>query len=462
MFGKTNWVLKGVRGAHAHAIYVLESDVILGRSSDADIQILDQRVSRQHARLVVSRDEVTLEDLGSHNGTYVHGLKIHRRPLRVGDRLRVGVSEYVFDQIKGRVLTSAIFLNKLTNKDTMGATAVTSNRTPQRKILSSETADMPAVRESQEVAARSEERVAQPAPEPAPKPPHTRRPEPRTASPERSEPAYVREQRERAVRLPTPLPGELNWSANTSDPAPSPSGSAPLPDARRPPDEAPRRAEADVSGLNMDEVETVPLDPRTQRVHTPLPDSLPPLTPDPILPGTPIPPPPEANLPTTAPDPPPAEDPPEEADPEDAGLDAALRTIDAVVRLLKLRAQETGGALLKIQDRENLRKLEGVLRESRRKKNNRRRWSRLPCQLLAHVGDEDGDALVTDIGAGGLRVAGSSIPVLPGDMISVRVHLGEGRLARIAVFQTKIAWVDKANDTFGAIFAGPAHWELAA
>ena len=87
MFGKTNWVLKGVRGAHAHAIYVLNESVILGRSASADIQILDRRVSRQHARILVTADEVLLEDLGSHNGTFVHGLKVVRRALRTGDKV---------------------------------------------------------------------------------------------------------------------------------------------------------------------------------------------------------------------------------------------------------------------------------------------------------------------------------------------------------------------------------------
>ena len=440
MFGKTNWVLKGVRGAHAHAIYVLETNVILGRSSEADIQILDQRVSRQHARLLVGPDELVLEDLESHNGTFVHGLRINRRPIRPGDRVRIGVSEYVIDQIKGRVLTSAIFLNKLTNKDTMGATAVTKRVT--REILTAQTAEMPAVRATQEITAH----VQESAPEPQRAPLRT---EPAPEPPLEAEPAYLREQRERAVRLPTPMPGELSWrpegvSAPAEPPqSPEPAPSALLPDAGLPLRQEPR---ANPFSEALD-IETVPLDPRTQRVPTPVPQSQPPVAPPPSYSGQP-----EPAARPAAPEPPPS---------EDQGLEAALRTVDAVVRLLKLRAQESGGALLKIQDRENLRRLEGVLRESRRNRSNRRRWSRLPCQLSAQVGDLGDDARVTDIGAGGLRVSGGNLMLAPGDVVTVRVHLGEGPLARIAVFQTKIAWVDDSNDTFGAIFAGPAHWELA-
>ena len=443
MFGKTNWVLKGVRGAHAHAIYVLQGDVILGRSADADIQILDQRVSRKHARLVVTSDEVLLEDLGSHNGTYLHGHKVARRPLRVGDRIRVGVSEYVLDRIKGRILTSAIFLNKLTNQDTMGSTAVTKRMT--REILTAPTVEMPKARITQEIGARLDDPDSLP-----PRPSRPRRsPEPESRpgfdAAQRDEPAYLREQRERAVRLPTPLPGELQWEDDNTDATPPESASAHLEGTGAPLVRHPTPNPFIQDAL---EAETVPLDPRSQRVPTPLPASAPPMP---------------SRRPLAGPIPAEAERVParhEEQGDDDSGHEAALRTIDAVVRLLKLRAQESGGALLKIQDREALRRLEGALRESRRNRDNRRRWSRLPCRLAAHVGERDVEACVTDIGAGGLRVSGG-FQVAPGDLVNVRVHLGEGPLTRIAVFQTKVAWVDEKSSTFGAIFAGPAHWELA-
>lgn len=486
MFGKTNWVLKGVRGAHAHAIYVLSESVILGRSANADIQILDRSVSRQHARILVSSDEVLLEDLGSHNGTFVHGLKVVRRALRTGDKLSIGVSEYVIDQLKGRILTSAIFQNKLTTKDTMGATAV--KRRMTKEILTSPTQDMPAQRATQEMTAAgmiqrpSEQNAERPRPgRPAPaKSPPPAPSQPITASGStEAEPAYLREQREHAVRLPTPMPGELQWSlhedeeegedpdTNTDEPKPA---TEPAPESVEPPVEppvarvippvaeveppAPPRVEPPAAKIEppaqeqpLDALEmtlqTVPLDPRTQRVYTPIPESQEPL------------PPPVATSPA----------PPEQAPgtTEDVGHEAAVRTIDAVVRLLKLRAKESGGALLKIQDRENLRKIEGVLRESHRNKANRRRWIRLPCQFAASIGEEEaetGEARVTDVGAGGLGVS-SELRVEPGDLISVRVRLGEGRLARVAVFQTKVVWVNPTENTFGTRFHGSVQWELA-
>ncbi len=473
MFGKTSWVLKGVRGAHAHAIYVLETNVILGRSADADIQILDQRVSRQHARLHVSKSEVILEDLGSHNGTYLHGHKVARRPLREGDRIRVGVSEYVLDKIKGQVLTSAIFLNKLTNKDTMGATAVTKRVT--REILTAQTAEMPAHRQTQEITARVDDRPIKsppsrrvPAPEMRQRIQPAREAEP--ASQPKVEPAYLREQRERAVRLPTPLPGELSWRPEGLEPSDAQLNAEPEP--AKPESGGPSthlatsRIESPPRGTSfvdpMAEAQTMPLDPRSQRVPTPIPASMQALgSRRPLAAALPKPEQPSRHLdeaPVRTPEPAPE---PEASSDEDEGFEAAQRTVDAVVRLLKLRAQESGGALLKMQDRQALRRLEGVLRESRRNRSNRRRWSRLPCRLAAQIGEGEADAKVTDIGAGGLRVAGGTFQLEPGDMVSVRVHLGEGPLTRIAVFQTKIAWVDPDMGTFGAIFAGPAHWELA-
>ncbi|HET7710476.1 MAG TPA: FHA domain-containing protein [Thermoanaerobaculia bacterium] len=44
---------------------------ILGRDPTADVQVDDSTVSRRHARVSISADEMTLEDLGSKNGTFL-------------------------------------------------------------------------------------------------------------------------------------------------------------------------------------------------------------------------------------------------------------------------------------------------------------------------------------------------------------------------------------------------------
>jgi transcriptional regulator with GAF, ATPase, and Fis domain len=56
-------------------------DVVIGRSEAANLRIDDASVSRQHARLVLDGDGVTLIDLGSHNGTFVNKLRVSGRRL---------------------------------------------------------------------------------------------------------------------------------------------------------------------------------------------------------------------------------------------------------------------------------------------------------------------------------------------------------------------------------------------
>ena len=63
----------------------------IGRAPDALIRLIDDGVSRQHARLRLETDQLWVEDLDSRNGTFVNGAKITARtPLRDGDKIQVG------------------------------------------------------------------------------------------------------------------------------------------------------------------------------------------------------------------------------------------------------------------------------------------------------------------------------------------------------------------------------------
>src|SRR6185369_7951472 len=50
-----------------------EGEIVIGRSSEADLQIRDSAASRRHARLSITRTSVTIADLDSHNGTRRNG-----------------------------------------------------------------------------------------------------------------------------------------------------------------------------------------------------------------------------------------------------------------------------------------------------------------------------------------------------------------------------------------------------
>lgn len=64
--------------------------VRLGRSADNDIILSDRSVSRHHALIGIEDNRCTIEDLGSHNGTFVAGSRIDKAELKEGDRIRLG------------------------------------------------------------------------------------------------------------------------------------------------------------------------------------------------------------------------------------------------------------------------------------------------------------------------------------------------------------------------------------
>ncbi len=67
------------------------ASVTVGRGSDADLALGSTSVSRRHARLTRSGDEVRVVDLGSRNGVTVNGEPLAgERPLRSGDVVGIG------------------------------------------------------------------------------------------------------------------------------------------------------------------------------------------------------------------------------------------------------------------------------------------------------------------------------------------------------------------------------------
>jgi len=64
--------------------------MILGRGQDADIRFEDELVSRRHCALSFDGQSVTVEDLGSTNGTFVDGNYIHKQILDSDNRLQIG------------------------------------------------------------------------------------------------------------------------------------------------------------------------------------------------------------------------------------------------------------------------------------------------------------------------------------------------------------------------------------
>src|SRR5690606_34521176 len=64
-------------------------ELFVGRSSELDMVLVEEMVSRKHARMVLRGSRLELEDLGSTNGTFVNGEKIDKTTVGRGDRILI-------------------------------------------------------------------------------------------------------------------------------------------------------------------------------------------------------------------------------------------------------------------------------------------------------------------------------------------------------------------------------------
>ena len=90
----TGYALKFISGKYQGGEFPLKSDkqVVIGRSSELDMVLVEDMVSRKHAKISVGAGKITIEDLGSTNGTFVNGEKVQQSRLKEGDRILIGTS----------------------------------------------------------------------------------------------------------------------------------------------------------------------------------------------------------------------------------------------------------------------------------------------------------------------------------------------------------------------------------
>lgn len=69
---------------------------LIGRSSKADIQIDQESISRNHAKIDNTGKELLLCDLDSTNGTYVNDHIVREHALRDGDQIKIGRTIFKF------------------------------------------------------------------------------------------------------------------------------------------------------------------------------------------------------------------------------------------------------------------------------------------------------------------------------------------------------------------------------
>ena len=96
--GYAQLVVERAPGHQSGLAYDIGESAVLGRGDAAEIRLEDPFASSKHARLVRQGSVMVIEDMGSTNGTYLNEeLLTGPQPLHPGDRIRIGDSEFVFE-----------------------------------------------------------------------------------------------------------------------------------------------------------------------------------------------------------------------------------------------------------------------------------------------------------------------------------------------------------------------------
>jgi DNA-binding NtrC family response regulator len=86
-----------IADGNVHTRALWGDTIVIGRGEDADVQLDDPAVSRNHAQ-ISAVPELTIEDLGSANGTRIRGGRLPARvpqPLAVGEVVEIGAAMIV-------------------------------------------------------------------------------------------------------------------------------------------------------------------------------------------------------------------------------------------------------------------------------------------------------------------------------------------------------------------------------
>jgi pSer/pThr/pTyr-binding forkhead associated (FHA) protein len=89
-----SYALRFISGKYQGGEFPLHKgrEIVIGRSSELEMVLIEDMVSRRHAAITVNGDELSIADVGSTNGTFVNGEKVKRARLKEGDRILIGTS----------------------------------------------------------------------------------------------------------------------------------------------------------------------------------------------------------------------------------------------------------------------------------------------------------------------------------------------------------------------------------
>jgi pSer/pThr/pTyr-binding forkhead associated (FHA) protein len=91
--------LAQVRGPGAPREFPLSgAEAVIGRSSQVNICIDSELLSRRHAEVRKRASEYRLTDLDSSNGVFLNGVRVHSAALHGGDTIQIGDCVFVFHE----------------------------------------------------------------------------------------------------------------------------------------------------------------------------------------------------------------------------------------------------------------------------------------------------------------------------------------------------------------------------
>ena len=133
------WTLRFISGKYQGGEFPLRPnrEIIIGRSSDLDMVLVEDMVSRKHAKIVTEEKGVAIQDLGSTNGTFVNGEKIRKVDLKDGDRILIGTS------IIKLVAVSGEGMQVLSEKEARNKMQAAASHRPSPKSMSGNIEEIP-------------------------------------------------------------------------------------------------------------------------------------------------------------------------------------------------------------------------------------------------------------------------------------------------------------------------------
>ncbi len=103
--------LRALTGDLQGQVFRLNRELVIGRSTSCSMFVPDRRISREHAKFCFESGRLFVEDLRSHNGTYVNGQRVARAELFRGDLVRMGSSQFSVEGATAADTSAVQFVN---------------------------------------------------------------------------------------------------------------------------------------------------------------------------------------------------------------------------------------------------------------------------------------------------------------------------------------------------------------